>query len=77
MPASSPSRFPVLSCLPHLRQFAHIPAVTCLQSIELLYLRAICHHALGYARKAVADYDACMAAPLRPEVEGPLAEEAR
>lgn len=48
-----------------------------IQSIELLYLRAICYHALGYARKAVADYEACMGAPLRPELEGPLAEEAR
>jgi hypothetical protein len=48
-----------------------------MQSIELLYLRAICYHALGYARKAVADYEACMGAPLRPELEGPLAEEAR
>jgi hypothetical protein len=28
------------------------------QRLELLYLRAICHHALGHFRQAVADYDA-------------------
>jgi hypothetical protein len=49
----------------------------CLQSIELLYLRAICFHALGYIRKAVADYEACMHLPPRPKEEGPLAEEAK
>lgn len=47
------------------------------QSIELLYLRAICHHALGYVRKAVADYEACMHVPARPKEDGPLAEEAQ
>lgn len=48
----------------------------CLQSIELLYLRAICHHAMGYIRKAAADYELCMAVPRRPDDHGPLAEEA-
>lgn len=28
--------------------------------VELLYLRAICHHALGNVREAVADYEACL-----------------
>jgi tetratricopeptide (TPR) repeat protein len=28
--------------------------------IELLFQRAICHHALGYIREAVQDYDECM-----------------
>lgn len=31
-----------------------------LQRVELLYLRAICHHALGLAREAVKDYEACL-----------------
>lgn len=30
------------------------------QVIELLYLRAICHHALGAVREAVRDYDDCL-----------------
>ena len=28
--------------------------------IELLFLRAICHHALGYVREAVRDYEDCL-----------------
>ena len=28
--------------------------------IELLYLRAICNHALGYVSLAVRDYEACL-----------------
>lgn len=50
--------------------------VPCLQKVELLYLRAICYHAMGYARKAVADYDACMNCTSRKD-EGPVGEESR
>ena len=32
----------------------------CLQRVDLMYLRAICHHALGRAVAAAADYNACM-----------------
>eukprot|EP00775_Hariotina_reticulata_P011921 gene11921-12065_t len=46
------------------------------QKVELLYLRAICFHAQGYARKAVADYDACMNCKPRMD-EGPVGEESR
>jgi hypothetical protein len=46
------------------------------QKVELLYLRAICYHAQGYARKAVADYDACMNCKPRMD-EGPVGEESR
>lgn len=70
---------------PHIHSTICLPACrfpACLlpfspQSIELLYLRAICHHALGYVRKAVADYEACMHVPARPKEDGPLAEEAQ
>lgn len=37
------------------------PALPWLQAIELLYLRAICHHALGNMREAVRDYEDCLA----------------
>ncbi|KAF8058901.1 SRFR1 [Scenedesmus sp. PABB004] len=46
------------------------------QRVELLYLRAICHHALGSTRAAVADYEACMNAPPRAD-DGPAGEESR
>jgi hypothetical protein len=48
-------------CLP-----TDLPAKCCwnllcaVQRVELLYLRAICHHALGYVRQAVRDYEACL-----------------
>ncbi len=32
------------------------------QLVELLYLRAVCYHALGAAREAVRDYDDCLSA---------------
>lgn len=32
-----------------------------MQVVELLYIRAICHHALGYIREAVKDYEDCLA----------------
>jgi hypothetical protein len=32
---------------------------------------------MGYSRKAVADYEACMNIPGRPKEDGPLAEEAQ
>lgn len=44
--------------------------------MELLYLRAICYHALGYARQAAGDYDACMHATPRMD-DGPVGEESR
>ncbi len=28
--------------------------------VEALYLRAACHHALGYTARAMADYDSCI-----------------
>lgn len=34
--------------------------LTSFQVIELLYLRAICHHALGAIREAVRDYEDCL-----------------
>jgi lipoprotein NlpI len=46
------------------------------QRVELLYMRAICYHALGYARQAVADYEACMNCKPRMD-EGPAGEESR
>jgi hypothetical protein len=30
------------------------------QTVDLLFLRAICHHALGLVREAVRDYTACL-----------------
>ncbi|WIA39656.1 hypothetical protein OEZ86_005727 [Tetradesmus obliquus] len=46
------------------------------QRVELLYMRAICYHALGYARAALADYEACMNCKPRVD-EGPAGEESR
>lgn len=29
--------------------------------IDLLYIRAICYHAMGYMKEAVRDYEDCLA----------------
>lgn len=50
----------------------------CSQMVELLYLRAICHHALGNAREAVEDYERCLTYQRPHGTTGPaLTEEAR
>lgn len=55
----------------------HTPTRTS-QMVELLFLRAICHHALGNVHEAVADYEACLSYQ-RPTTSTapPLNEEAR